>query len=221
MKASLYDLVGVPPDAPREMVASACRRRVAKLERETGDQARAEIYAIREAWSILGDEKLRAGYDASLAAPKPDPFAAASALDAEIRTGSVAATLLRRRTLLPGQWEGYRKLVGAMLVVGFIALSLAWNQGNRVAVQKKVEAAEYEATYGEPMPDPRKAAAVEEAKQAEPFSAEKFEQELKEREAQIREQVAKEQTAKEDEFRDRLQDENASTSSRRRSRNRR
>ena len=45
MKRSLYDIVGVPPVAPREMIASACRRRIAQLERQGGEAARAEIFA--------------------------------------------------------------------------------------------------------------------------------------------------------------------------------
>ena len=39
----------------------------AKLPADVANEVQAEIYAIREAWSILGDDKLRSGYDASLA----------------------------------------------------------------------------------------------------------------------------------------------------------
>ncbi len=215
MKKSLYDLVGVPPVAPREMIASACRRRIAKLEPDTSDAARAEIYAVREAWSILGDENLRAGYDASLAAATADPQARAASIAAEIDPTSVTRELLRPRRAWAENWERYRKLVFVMLFVGLFALSAAWNQGNRVAHQKRLEALTYEAEYGEPRPDP-KAAKVEEARSAEPFSAEKFEQELKEREAAIQEQVTKDQTAKEDEFRNKLSRENDPYAARRR-----
>jgi curved DNA-binding protein CbpA len=220
VKKSLYDLVGVPPVAPREMIASACRRRIAKLELDTGEEARAEAYAIREAWSILGDEKLRAGYDASLAAATADPQARAAAIAAEIDPTSVARELLRPRRAWAENWERYRKLVFVMLFVGLFALSAIWNQGSRMAHQKRLEAATYEAEYGEPPPDPKKAAKAEEAKPAEPFSAEKFEQELKEREAAIQEQVSKDQTAKEDEFRNKLSRENDPYAGRRRPRNR-
>jgi len=224
MKKSLYDLVGVPPEAPREMIGSACKRRMAKLEREGGESAKAEIYAIREAWSILGDDKLRSGYDASLAVAKPGAEAAApiDPLAARIAPETIAAELFKPRRPWSENWERYRKIVFALLFVGLFALSAMWNQGNRVAVQKRMEAATYEAEYGEPMPGTKAAGKAEAAKPAteEPFSAEKFERELKEREAAIQEQVAKDQTAKEDEFRDKLQRENDPYSSRRRYRNR-
>jgi curved DNA-binding protein CbpA len=216
MKKSLYDLVGVPPVAPREMIAAACKRRIAKLEANPGDEARAEIYAVREAWSILGDEKLRAGYDASLAAATGPVDAAPAAPFADIDPRTVAGELFRPRRLWGENWERYRKLVFVMLIVGLFSLSTAWNHNRRVAAQKRVEAAEYEATYGEPAPDAKKAAKAEDAKPAEPFSAEKFERELKEREAAIQDQVAKDQTAKEDEFRNKLQQDNDPYSGRRR-----
>ena len=161
MKKNLYELVGVPPEAPREMIASACRRRIAKLEGDAADEARTEIYAIREAWSILGDEKLRTGYDASLAAPRP--AAGGAGLAAEIASDSVARTLLRPRHWLPENWERYRKLVFVMLFVGLLALSAAWNRSSGIAAQKRIEAATYEAEYGD-RPEARKAAIVEPAK---------------------------------------------------------
>lgn len=222
MKRSLYDLVGVPPVAPREMIASACRRRVAKLERESTDEARAEIFAIREAWSILGDEKLRAGYDASLAAEKPGP-AGAGPIDsaaARLAPAAIATELLKPRRLWSENWERYRKLVFVLFFVGLFALSAVYNQSNRVAAQKRLENATYEAEYGEPPPGARNPAKAEEAKPAEPFSAEKFEQELKERERAIQDQVAKDQTAKEDEFRRKNEQENYSSSARPRTRSR-
>ena len=219
MKKSLYDLVGVPPVAPREMIGMACKRRIAKLEAAGTDEAKAEIYAIREAWSILGDEKLRAGYDASLAAEKPGSGPAVDPLAARISPEVVATELLKPRHLWAENWERYRKLVFVLFFVGLFALSAVWNQSNRVAQQKRLEAATYEAEYGEPK-DAKAAAKPVEAKPSEPFSAEKFEQEMKEREAQLKEQVAREQTAKEDEFREKNQRENDPYASRRRSRSR-
>ena len=215
MKRSLYDLIGVPPVAPREMIGSACKRRIARLEAQGGDEAKAEIYALREAWSILGDEKLRAGYDASLAAARPGAEAAVDPLAARISPEVVATELLKPRHLWAENWERYRKLVFVLLFVGLMALSALWNQSNRIAHQKRIEAATYEAEYGEP-PPAKAAVKAEEPKASEPFSAEKFEQELREREAAIQEQVASEQTAKEDEFREKLQREIEPPPSRRR-----
>ncbi|MGE0355294.1 MAG: hypothetical protein AB7P08_00125 [Burkholderiales bacterium] len=223
MKQSLYDLVGVPPEAPREMVAAACRRRIAQLEREATDEAKAGIYAVREAWSILGDDKLRAGYDASLAAAKdaPEP-GRRPATQAELASASFATELLKPRHVLAENWERYRKLVFVMLFVGFLALSAAWNESRRKAIEKRLEDATYEAEYGKTREEAAKEAAQAAApeKPAEPFSAEKFEQELKAREAAIQDQVVREQTAKEDEFREKLQQENDPRAARRRARNR-
>ncbi len=216
MKRSLYDVVGVPPQAPREMVASACRRRLAQLERAGTDEARAEIFAVREAWSILGDEKLRAGYDASLAAP--DPRGAPAAANAsELDRTSIAQELFKPRRLLAENWERYRKLVFALLFVGLFAMSAVWNQSARVAQQKRMEDASYEAEYGEPR-KPASAATAPKSEPAEPFSAEKFEEELKAREREIQQQVANEQTKKDDEFRQKLEQENNPGRSRRRTR---
>ncbi len=223
MKKSLYDLVGVPPEAPREMIGSACKRRIAKLERSPGEEAKAEIYAIREAWSILGDESLRAGYDASLATAQAGPGASPiDSLAARLGPEAIASELLRPRRLWAQEWERYRKLVFVLLFVGLVALSTIYNQGNRAAVQKRIEAANYEAEYGEPMPGPKPAATAQAAGTApeEPFSAEKFEREMKEREAQLKDQVAREQTANEDEFRNKLRRENSPGQGRRYYRNR-
>ena len=220
MKKSLYEIIGVPPVAPREMIASACRRRIAQLERQANDAARTEIYAIREAWSILGDEKLRAGYDASLATASsaPDDATRMAAIAAEIAPADLAVELSKPRHLLAENWERYRKLVYAMLVVGLFAISAVYNHSRRVAHDMRLEAANYEAEHGQPPPHLRKPAPPVEAKPAEPFSAEKFEKELKEREAEIQSQVASEQTAKEDEFREKMQREVSPGQSRSRAR---
>jgi curved DNA-binding protein CbpA len=222
VKKSLYDLVGVPPVAPRDMIASACRRRIAKLEREAGEAAKIEMQAVRDAWSILGDEKLRAGYDASLALSPDgsDREAKHKAFAAEIEPANLAIELTRPRHLWAENWERYRKLVYAIIVVGLFAISAVYNHSRRVAHEIRLEAANYGAEYGEPPPHLRKPAPPVEAKPAEPFSAEKFEKELKEREAEIQEQVAKDQTAKEDEFRQKMQSENDPYQGRRRTRSR-
>jgi curved DNA-binding protein CbpA len=208
MKRNLYDVVGVPPVAPREMIAAACRRRIAKLEGESTDEARAEIFAIKEAWSILGDDKLRAGYDASLAVAAPGPAGGKpAAMVAELEPDPLKGALFKPRHWLPENWERYRKLVFALLFIGIFALSAAWNQSRRLAYEKRINDANYEAEFGEPR-DAKKAAMPEEKKPAEPFSAEKFEKEMREREAELKAQVEKEQVAKEDEFRQKLERDN-------------
>jgi len=220
-KRTLYDIVGVPPGVPREFIAAACRRRLAVLEREPGEAARAEILVVRDAWAILGDEKLRAAYDASLAAPAP-PDAASDrpALEREIAAASLASELTRPRRLWAENWERYRKLVYAILVVGLFALSAAYNNSRQVAHQKRLEAATYEAEHGEPPPHLRKPEPPAAKAPEEPFSAEKFEREMQAREAEIREQEEKAQLAQEEEFRRKLAREGGSPQSRRRARER-
>jgi curved DNA-binding protein CbpA len=215
VKKTLYELIGVPPAAPREVIASACKRRIARLEQDGGEEARAEIFAIREAWDVLGDAKLREAYDASLAgeAPAAELDKDRARLLAASAQPSVAEVLLKPRDI-PRDWNKIRKVAIFAAVALFIAIGSVWNRGARIAHEKRIEAATYEAEYGEPMPKPGKAAAAKaEAKPAEPekFSAEQFEKELKEREAAAREQVEKEQAAQEDEFRRKLEQDNTPT----------
>ena len=75
MKKSLYDLVGVPPEAPREMIGSACKRRMAKLEREGGESAKAEIYAIRDAGTYEQGRELAAAVIAKYRLSYPSAMA--------------------------------------------------------------------------------------------------------------------------------------------------
>jgi curved DNA-binding protein CbpA len=219
VRTSLYDLVGVPPQAPREMIGAACKRRIAQLERDDTDAARAEIYAVREAWSILGDEKLRAGYDASLVPAARGAEPAIDPLAASLSPAVVATELLKPRHLWAENWERYRKLVFALGFVGLFALSAVYNQSARIAHEKRIEDASYAAEHGEPR-KPAAPPAAAAPKAEEPFSAEKFEQELKAREREIQEQVANEQMAKEDEFREKNRRDNDPHAGRRRTRSR-
>ncbi len=207
MKKTLYELVGVPPTAPRDIIGAACKRRIAKLEEEGGEEAKAAAYAIREAWSILGDDKQRAAYDASLAAPKAeaviDPVAASFAR--QLAPDTLAATLVKPREV-PRDWARIGKLVGG---AGMILLAIAvWtvNQNARIQSQKRLEAAVYEAEHG-PGATPSPAPKAEPAKD-EPFSAAKAEQEMRAREAEARARVEADTKKQEDDFRRKLEQEN-------------
>jgi curved DNA-binding protein CbpA len=219
VKKTLYELIGVPPTASREIIGAACRRRVARLEAEGGEEAKASLYAIREAWHVLGDDKTRAAYDASLASPQPEAFVdrQAAAFAAQIAPDTLAQALVKPREV-PRDWARIGKYAGGgMMALLFISI-FAVNQNARMSAQKRIEAAEYAAEHGEPMPA-KKAAAP--AKDAEPFSAEKAEQEMREREAAAREQVERDQQKQEDEFRKKLdQQNNPYSRGERRSRNR-
>lgn len=62
---NLYDELGVPPESTHEEIKAAYRRKIAKAhpDRAGGDKIKA--LAINEAWRVLGDERLRARYDAT------------------------------------------------------------------------------------------------------------------------------------------------------------
>lgn len=213
MKKTFYELLGVPPTAPRELIGMACKRRLAKLEDAGTDEAKAEAFAIREAWSTLGDDKLRAAYDARLANPQADAVldARAAAFAEKLGPEGVAAALIKPREV-PRNWSRVAKL----LSVGMAGLMMVgWALYSKKAREDRIErteAATWEAETGEKWPGRAKAeaamrgegVATEPAKSggsAEPFSAEKFEQEMREKEAAIRDQVASDQQKQEDEFR--------------------
>jgi curved DNA-binding protein CbpA len=219
VKKTLYELIGVPSTAPREIIGAACKRRIARLEAQGGDEAKAGIYAIREAWHILQDEKTRAAYDASLAAPQPEAVIdrQAAAFVAQVAPDTLVKTLVKPREV-PRDWARIGKYAGGGMMALLLVSVFAVNQNARMSAQKRLEEAQYEAEYGE-KPGARKA--PEPAKSAEPFSAEKAEQEMREREAAARAQVERDQQKQEDEFRQKLdQQNNPYSRGERRSRNR-
>ena len=230
MKKTFYELLGVPPTANRDLIGMACKRRLAKLEESATEEAKAEAFAIREAWSTLGDEKLRAAYDARLANPQAEALldARAAAFAEKLGPEGMAAALIKPREV-PRNWSRVAKLLSVgmagLMMVGWVLYSKSARE-QRI---ERTEAATWEAETGEKWPGREKAAAAargdsvaEPAKAAgpgEPFSAEKFEQEMGEKEAAIREQVATDQQKQEDEFR-RKQAGEESPRSRRRVRDR-
>lgn len=208
MKKTLYELIGVPRSASREVIAAACQRRIAKLENDASEDARLQVFALREAWSVLGDGQQRNAYDASLAAPAPQAILdkTQAQFAAQIAPETMAAQLLKKHEV-PPNWNRFRIFAGIGAGVFFLAIATTWNQGRRISVQKQVEAAEYEQTYGEPLAA-KKAAPAPAPEAKEKFSAEQFEKEMRERERELQDQVAKDQTAKEDEFRNKLERDN-------------
>jgi hypothetical protein len=67
---TLYDLLGVSPDASADEVRAAYRRAArAHHPDRHGDAASAQMADINHAWRMLGDERRRREYDLSLADP--------------------------------------------------------------------------------------------------------------------------------------------------------
>jgi curved DNA-binding protein CbpA len=69
-RLDLYQLFGVPPDASRDEIAQAWRRRARDEHPDSrpGDaDAPGRFRALAEAWQVLGDPARRATYDRALA----------------------------------------------------------------------------------------------------------------------------------------------------------
>ncbi len=218
MKKTLYEVVGVPPTAPREIIGAACKRRLAKFEEMGGEEGQAGAYAVREAWHVLGNDQTRAAYDASLAAPQPEPVTGAKDILAKAPPGAIAQALVAKREV-PRDWARIGKITAGGLMALFAASWFALNQNARVAHQQRLEAAVREAD-GDGPPAAAKPASAAPDKPAEPFSAEKAEQEMREREAAAREQVEREAAKQDEEFRKKLDQENNPSRGTRRTRNR-
>jgi curved DNA-binding protein CbpA len=72
----LYQLLGVPPEASREEIAQAWRRRARdehpdRRPGEAADEAAARFRILAGAWRVLGDPARRAAYDRALAREQP------------------------------------------------------------------------------------------------------------------------------------------------------
>lgn len=70
MKKTLYDILGVPPDASAEQIAQAYH---ALMETAASDPDLNQRVLVHEAHSILSDVQQRAAYDASLVQPSSVP----------------------------------------------------------------------------------------------------------------------------------------------------
>lgn len=81
MAETLYDVLGVEPDAPAEALRAAHRERARQLHPDSATGDAAAMRTLNEAWAVLSDPERRAAYDRSLAAaaaaeprpPDPEP----------------------------------------------------------------------------------------------------------------------------------------------------
>src|SRR5512134_1533627 len=65
MKRSLYEVLGVAPEADFEEITRAYRRAVERLEQSPQPDPNA-LVILREAYRVLGNDARRTAYDASL-----------------------------------------------------------------------------------------------------------------------------------------------------------
>jgi hypothetical protein len=70
-----YEVLGVPRDAERQRIARAYRAAMRRLHPDVGaaadaDAADDEVFAVQEAWRVLGDPEARAAYDQELSTPE-------------------------------------------------------------------------------------------------------------------------------------------------------
>ena len=109
----LYQLLGVPREAPREEIAQAWRRR-ARAEHpdcrpgEAADEAAGRFRALAGAWHVLGDPIRRAAYDQVLAREQTPPTMPRPAEPAVV-------TLAARMSGSPPLWAGPVRVEGPHL----------------------------------------------------------------------------------------------------------
>ena len=84
MVGTLYDVLGVAPDASPETLRAARRDRARRLHPDLATGDAAAMRSLNEAWAVLSDPRRRAAYDRSLTAvPRRGPAGTVEALDAE------------------------------------------------------------------------------------------------------------------------------------------
>lgn len=153
-KKTLYEILGVAPDASSIDVGLAYRRRKGQLERVVGGDPN-ELALIHEAWEVLGDAQRRAAYDASLVtaeARNAVAEAAQAAPDLELEPEGPSATPTKRLPAI---------LLALGVVVVGLAIALAFKPSrNGTPAPAQAEAPKPAAPTPPPPPTPRSAAEV-------------------------------------------------------------
>ena len=114
-KQTLYQILGVAPDAPQADIAAAHERRVAEL-RDAPVQDPTALALVNEAYGVLRNPERRRVYDASLAAARERAAAEAQA-DAEFVAEEVDPQAAKRKS-----WPILAAVAALAIVVIYYAL---------------------------------------------------------------------------------------------------
>lgn len=152
-KKTLYEILGVAPDASGIDIGLAYRRRKGQLERVVGGDPN-ELALIHEAWEVLGDPQRRASYDASLVTAEARNAVAEAKQDAPDLELEPEATQAPPRRKLPAV-----ALAMGVVVVGLL-VAVAFKPSRNAAPAQAGAEAPKPAPVAPPPPTPRSAADV-------------------------------------------------------------
>lgn len=153
-KKTLYEILGVAPDASGIDIGLAYRRRKGQLERVVGGDPN-ELALIHEAWEVLGDPQRRASYDASLVTAEARHAVAEAkqeAPDLELEPEAVEAPPRKKLPAIA--------LAMGVVVVGLLVAVAFKPPRNPPPAQAEAEAPKPAPVAPPPPPTPRSAAEV-------------------------------------------------------------
>jgi hypothetical protein len=152
---TLYDVLGVTPDASTATIRAAYRRAAREHHPDrAGERSSARMAAINEAWAVLGDAARRHEYDLGLSEHVFTPFTATSPQNASPRFAEPAYNPLARYQdppRIPWRFMGVMAVLGSLVVIlGLATVSSPkplkvdniLRPGDCVAIQPNGDAAE-------------------------------------------------------------------------------
>ena len=158
-KQTLYQILGVAPDAAQADIAAAHDRRVAELQAAAAPDANA-LAIVHEAYGVLRNPERRRAYDASLAATRERAEAEAQA-DAELVIEEVDPQEARRRS-----WPILAAIAALAIVVIYYALRPARIPDPQSAPPPVAEAPQPQPQAPAPPPPPVERTAADILKEA-------------------------------------------------------
>jgi molecular chaperone DnaJ len=152
---TLYDVLGVAPDASASTIRAAYRRAAREHHPDrAGEQSSARMAAINAAWQVLGDPTRRAEYDLGMREHVFAPFTPTSASDPANVSAEPAYNPLARYQdppRIPWRFMGVMAVLGSLVVILGLATVSApkplkvdniLHPGDCVAIQPNGDAAE-------------------------------------------------------------------------------